>query len=163
LLREVCSELISDRNRLLAHTRHLPWSHHLILWWYTVLEGSIIASKLSKRVLLSILKQRARLYHLNVYAALHDSTYRTTACIRGLGQFPSDRQMYSRVTCTPSWEPCARLTLALTRFPQDASANFCNLVTNQRKTHFTFHRRNVHRRNGGAELSHSVHTVLNRS
>ena len=49
----------------------------------------------------------------------------------------------------------ARLTLALTRFPDDGSADFCTLVTFQRITHFTFHRRNVHRRNGGAELSHS--------
>jgi len=35
--------------------------------------------------------------------------------------------------------------LALTRFPDDGSANFCTLVTFQRKTHFTFHRRNVRR------------------
>jgi len=41
----------------------------------------------------------------------------------------------------------ARLTLVLTRFPDDGRANFCTLVTFQRKTHFTFHRRNVHRRN----------------
>ena len=44
----------------------------------------------------------------------------------------------------------ARLTLALTRFPDDGSANFFTLVTFQRKTYFTFHRRN-----GGAELAHS--------
>jgi len=43
----------------------------------------------------------------------------------------------------------------LTRFPDDGSANFCPLVTFQRKAHFTFHRRNVHRRNGCAELSNS--------
>jgi len=54
----------------------------------------------------------------------------------------------------------ARLTLELTRFPDDSSADFRTLVTFQRKTHFTFHRRHVHRRNAhrrncGAELSHS--------
>jgi len=54
----------------------------------------------------------------------------------------------------------ARLTLALTRFPDDGSANFFALVIFQRKTHFTFHRRNVHRRNGGAELSHSVNSNI---
>jgi len=37
----------------------------------------------------------------------------------------------------------ARLTLALTRFPDDGSANFRTFVTFQRKTHFTFHRQTV--------------------
>jgi len=37
----------------------------------------------------------------------------------------------------------ARLTLALTRFPDDCRANFRTFVTFQRKTHFTFHRRTV--------------------
>ena len=45
----------------------------------------------------------------------------------------------------------ARLTLALTRFPDDGRANVCTLVTVQRKTHFTFHRRN-----GGTGTPHSV-------
>ena len=49
----------------------------------------------------------------------------------------------------------ARLTLAFTRFPDDGSANFCTLVTFQRKIHFTFHRRN-----GGVELSHSVNSNI---
>jgi len=39
----------------------------------------------------------------------------------------------------------------LTRFPDDGSANFCTLVTFQRKTHFT-----CHHRNGDTELSHSA-------
>ena len=37
----------------------------------------------------------------------------------------------------------ARLTLSLTRFPDDGRANLCTFVTFQRKTHFAFHRRTV--------------------
>jgi len=46
------------------------------------------------------------------------------------------------------------LTLALTHFPDDGSANFYTLVTFQRKAHFT-----LHRRNSGAKLSHSASKV----
>jgi len=83
----------------------------------------------------------------------------------GINHLPAETMQQSAPrnswqTCTKEFEEAQvltsdRLTLALTRFPDDGSANFCIFVTLQRKTHFTFHRRNVHRRNVSAELSHS--------